>query len=938
MNIWRVLGLEPTRDLTAIRRAYAATAKRYHPEEQPELFQQVRAAYEQALAYARTPVREAAPEQGGEGSGPSRYPLWERYSKLENKTPPKKNVATGGTWLESSRGPARSPRSGGPGQMGGGGTARVEPPPVDSGPEPDWLREETPEGQAARFREAPAMAEFRELWRQQKKRGDKKAWREYFSSPAFLAVQREEGFTAALLEFVEEEVKNGQQLPQRFLLELVIAYGIRYNGKTPVYLSFAAFPGADAIRDILLLGHPLDRLSHEEDKVWAACWRDYFELLSFAKNGGFEDPDKTRRWKELFDRYRKERVTDRPEVTRKREEEVEYRHPYGLRLLTALVANHPLPAAAAQYLYDTLQLEKMASGSAKKDYKPLLDALLPVLPDQGPVREERETLAAVKKAVDDFLKKYDRRRTFPHTDVLRCYDAKPSPEEIRAAQMLVESPAFQQLLFTKRLEESGVLDRIFSTPTALVEALVRQIGDRIDDPAVRALLLRCLKAEYKWIHDAEVFFDRPYPFAGAGPDNIALEDREFWHYYLSTAFSAAFSTDSEEFIGAIIEENYHPSLWWRRAFTGFDEATQRIIAPRSWGFSLGEHRLTIEFHMRYQIFLADGEKVREKFPWEELLSLAGEDDLLFWLALPLAVGRDQDRPAIRREVKARLSALEVYGPIAGKLTDCLVNHLVTRRGERPTAARGYREDGELLYGYEVREDRTLEVYRANGILRRREKLWDRPFASVKAAEIAAVNYIETLLAPPLRLLERRPVAGAIPLHKAKVLADCLGEGEYTQEDRERDENKGSILATDDFLDLGVRNHGSYTANFYRKYLHHPYRAGVRFGSQEGERFFLEFALEVWPFGGGRAQRKGELLTQLGMLGEAAYFIGCIRMGKTRYTLISNSQRKTLFAVREGTSNYHSGRDLADLLAGMLTWDEWEAIEYVERYENTTDRL
>ena len=37
MNIWRVLGLEPTRDLGAIRRAYARAARQYHPEEQPEI-------------------------------------------------------------------------------------------------------------------------------------------------------------------------------------------------------------------------------------------------------------------------------------------------------------------------------------------------------------------------------------------------------------------------------------------------------------------------------------------------------------------------------------------------------------------------------------------------------------------------------------------------------------------------------------------------------------------------------------------------------------------------------------------------------------------------------------------------------------------------------------------------------------------------------------
>lgn len=930
MNIWRVLGLEPTRDLSAIRRAYAAAARKYHPEEQPEEFQRVRAAYEQALLYARSAPRES--NLSGEASpAPA-----DRYKNIENKSAPKKGVATGGTYI----GPTyRRAASGASERRRPQMEARVER--LDGGDqwEPDWLREETTEGQAALFSQDPAMTAFRELWRQEKKRGEKKEWREYFSSPAFLAVQREGGFTAALLGFVEGEVKNGQPLPQRFLLELAIAYGIRYNGKTPFYLSCAAFPGIDPIRDLLLLGHPLDRLSHEEDKIWAACWRDYFELLSLVKSGGFENADRTSRWKELLHRYRRENITDRPEVTRKREEEVERRHSYGLRLLAALVKNHPLPAETLQYLYDDLQLEAMASGSSKRDYKPLLDALLPVLPDQRQVKEERELIRIVKKAVENFLQKYDRRVSFPHTDVLRSYETEPSDEEKEAARMLVESASFQGLLTSRRLEESGLLEKIFSAPTALTTALAHQLEDRADDPVTKAVAARYLESSCKWLRDPELFFDRPYPFVemGADPEAISLDNWEFWHYYFSTAFPAAFSTDKEEFIGKIIEEVYHPSLWWRRVFTGFDETAQRILRPRIRLFSLGEYRIKMEFHFFYQVFWVNGEETAGKFPWGELLSLAGEDDLLFWLCLPLATGRDEERPAIRREVTARLRRLDgIYATNAGRLADCLVNHIIAVRGEDSVAAGRYQEDGHALYGWRLLEDRRLEVYRVTGILRRRERLWDRRFTSAEIARVAAEQQLTELLSPLLRLLERRRVAGLARLEKAAALADCLGEGLYTWEDRQKDEENKPALAIDDFLDYGAKHHGSYTADFYRRYLRHPYRAGVRFGSQEGERFFLEFFLEIWPYGSekGRREPRKEMLTQLGMLGEPVYFVGCIRMGDTGYTLIANSYRRTLFAVREGTSNYHSGGDLAALLGGMLTRDEWEAVEFVERYEGT----
>ena len=222
MNAWRVLGLEPTRDVAAIRRAYAVAARRYHPEEQPEEFQRVHDAYQQALAYARTAPRQSTISAGG-GATP---PPAKKYNALGNKAVPKKGVATGGSFA----GPVQRPVSGGSRRPRT--EARVSPiQRPGAGPEPAWLREATAEGQTELFRQAPVMAAFREVWQDDKKRSDKKLWREYFSSPVFLAAQREDGFPAALLDFVEKEVKNGAQLSQRFLRELAIVSGVRSQAK-----------------------------------------------------------------------------------------------------------------------------------------------------------------------------------------------------------------------------------------------------------------------------------------------------------------------------------------------------------------------------------------------------------------------------------------------------------------------------------------------------------------------------------------------------------------------------------------------------------------------------------------------------------------------------------------------------------------------------------
>lgn len=53
MNCWMILGIEQTSDLAAIKAAYAAKAKEWHPEEHPGEFQQLQQAYRSASRFAK---------------------------------------------------------------------------------------------------------------------------------------------------------------------------------------------------------------------------------------------------------------------------------------------------------------------------------------------------------------------------------------------------------------------------------------------------------------------------------------------------------------------------------------------------------------------------------------------------------------------------------------------------------------------------------------------------------------------------------------------------------------------------------------------------------------------------------------------------------------------------------------------------------------------
>lgn len=53
MNCWQVLGIKPTNNLKAIKKAYAAKSREVHPEEHPEEFRLLHDSYETALTLAK---------------------------------------------------------------------------------------------------------------------------------------------------------------------------------------------------------------------------------------------------------------------------------------------------------------------------------------------------------------------------------------------------------------------------------------------------------------------------------------------------------------------------------------------------------------------------------------------------------------------------------------------------------------------------------------------------------------------------------------------------------------------------------------------------------------------------------------------------------------------------------------------------------------------
>jgi hypothetical protein len=167
-NIWMVLGIDPTEDVSAIKRAYAERAKTCHPEEDPEGFLQLRQAYQAALDYA-----------GGTGEKPG----------------------------FSTAGPLEE-----------------EPAPEE---EQGWSLREQEEDGPNPYEGGEAITKFMEL-HTRKQRKSPVMWMNYVTSDAFLDAAWDPRFTALLLRKVREVLADVQ--PNRECMTwLNVAY--QFSGK-----------------------------------------------------------------------------------------------------------------------------------------------------------------------------------------------------------------------------------------------------------------------------------------------------------------------------------------------------------------------------------------------------------------------------------------------------------------------------------------------------------------------------------------------------------------------------------------------------------------------------------------------------------------------------------------------------------------------------------
>lgn len=344
-RIWTVLGIDPTRDVSAIKRAYAERAKTCHPEEDPEGFLKLRQAYQAALAWA----------EGGEapsGLSPA-GPVPEREaSPLPIEPMP-----------------------------------REAPPEADETEAPDWSLLEREDNGPNPFEGGEAITKFLDLYAG-KQRKNPKLWMDYFSSGAFLDAGWEPRFTALLLEKVTE-LEQTSPPNKEFLTWLSVAYELA--GDTPP--EARDFDGLDAVRRIAAKG-PAPKTPKGNEFAMLQSFRDYRHLIRLAQAGRW-DQAALDAYREVLGRYVSAYIRERCEqrVTPDCE-----RHPAGLRVFLHFFQRDDLPEAVYRDAWQRLDLKSAIMGRAKALYGPLRERVLEKVP--GIDQQKTENFLQVNRELE----------------------------------------------------------------------------------------------------------------------------------------------------------------------------------------------------------------------------------------------------------------------------------------------------------------------------------------------------------------------------------------------------------------------------------------------------------------------------------------------------------------------------------------------------------
>lgn len=639
-NIWIVLGLEPTQDVSAIKRAYAQKTRTCHPEEDPQGFLELRKAYQAALAYAeREPGgftgavgRPGAGESNTKNSYNKKADLYgQDTGESDNKKTDtsKADYAGSGTeeadveelYTQGSNG-----RGADDGEAEDEGWNLIGKPKQEIGPNP--------------YTDHEAIRSFLELYTG-KQRKDSKRWLDYFTSDAFLDAAWDSYFTALLLEHVTR-LEGEYPVNREFLNWLCVAYQFTVHravyrnpdGSERTEFQFqihsgARFDGQESVFEIAEKGPTPKQLRGNELAVFES-FTEYRRLLSMAEEDIWSERE-IGEYSQIIGCYAAIYITDKCQQRGDMDHE---RHPAGLRLMTHFFRRDGLPEELYRITWQRLNLETAVMGREKIFYGALRELILERLPELA--GQQREKFTELRAAFHTYA---------VSTCKLHGENAWATEEDIQKTESFFAREDFQRALLDRRFVEEEMLhtwvneDRCDYYLKKVIEFYTEHetapCAGRVVDRAKE--MLKYQKIAGRLRKDRET---------GIPEDAMTLKSSPFFRHWLNTGYYQA--RDPESGRGLLEYLPYLPE--WSKGFLG---VTEGEIIPKSVRCTLGGDMVEVRFHLRYMEFLMNQEPVyRACLEWERVAGLTDTD--AFFFCLPVTMTAYDQYETVKAEVLRRL--------------------------------------------------------------------------------------------------------------------------------------------------------------------------------------------------------------------------------------------------------------------------------------------
>ncbi|MCI8800462.1 MAG: J domain-containing protein [Lachnospiraceae bacterium] len=798
-DIWSMLGIEPTDDKKAIRRAFAAQSRLHHPEEEPEYFAALNQAYKVAL-----------------DSGAGGEKAWEE--SVQNERPEKENVPHE-TVQEKSE---------------------------DTGGESSLLKRLDQAAQQAikKSMETGALHDFIVLFENPKQAKQADTWKRFFLTEGFLEEQFTEEFGKGLLTYLAEQTLcPSDNLPKGLLQELAIAYafiphfageeyfeGLKYPKEWYKVSVENTFPGRRYAAEIFnMQGRECDLksmtnhiLRQPANKVRHNAFSDYLAVKEMSRDGRLTDGEREV-WQHILGACQPCYLFER-NGKKSGGADYESRSESVVKLYVQWLKEEQLPEAVLLFFYKKLDFKTLERSSTRGLYSALKEEVLRQLPGA-------EEILFGEDGKEQLITRLYRTYSAIINDNQNNYDKfiyGETPEIRDRAKAFFASPEWEQLK-----KEKGLFERIYSAskrivmPRTVAETLVGHLsqGD-FPEPARTELtesLLRslatekmCRELDYRW----------EITLSSTNPEDIG-DNPDFWQYFLMRGFGFRHEkirgTWEEDFIyvmngqcylPAYINYIYAPSRAWQRQFVGFDQEREEIGEPVSLVCSMpGARRLRVEFHYHYCLYFVEGlandtgresanqvgKEVQVAEPvlaFSELREYAGklEKPEEFFFLLAVTAIEDADRSAARTLIEAWLKRIPVHPfiiPLVARLLAADNDRIPAAVQPGGRTAVLYSEQERVCFRAVVSEEgvsiwRQLDYGWQDIIFRSAELGWRKweeyackskvtgDSASSESRRAAARNVLDTLRQPAPRLRVSYSLEGMDTVQKAAKILEVMG--------------------------------------------------------------------------------------------------------------------------------------------------------------------